>query len=692
MKKALVIRLVAGIAIASIAGYVRAAEGTDGKAVSIVFYVSPAGDDRNDGSEEKPFATLERARDAARRAGEGPVTIHLASSAFRLTKTFELDERDANTTFKGTEGTRITGSVVIPNTAVQLVKDAAILERLLPEARGKVVAIDLHALGITDFGELGPRGFRRPYIPAPIELIVNGEPLTVAQWPNPGEKPVAMGRVIDPGPVTRKGVKPTRGGKFTFKTDRPLRWTQARDIWLTGIFNQGWADNTVKIASIDIEEKSFTTVHPDMYGFAGPAGFRGWRALNLLEEIDLPGEFMADSATGKLFFLPPAGVDLASVPLEVTVVKTPLVAMEGATNVIFDGVDFENSRGMGVYIERGANNRIQNATLRNLGMVAVSVGNGIAPDPDFRHGFTGVPISRELGSWHEHIYDNPEYDRDAGTGHGVVNCHIYNIGAGAISLGGGNRLTLTPGGNFVDNCRIHHFNRWDRTYKGAVNIEGVGNRISHNVIHDGPALAIYLHGNDHVIEYNDIRRVVLEGHDMGALYIGRDPTERGNIIRYNLWRDLALQHMNFCLYFDDSGGDALQVYGNVFYRAGNRATVFLTGGSDFLVENNLFVDCRQPIVQQGFRGGHLNIFRERMELMKYDQPPWSKRYPEMAGYFQAARPRNNVVRNNLVIKGDDPRLTANPKDGDFSLKPDVDTGIENWQPIPFDKIGLRPKE
>lgn len=653
------------------------------------FYVSPVGVDKDPGSKEKPFATLERARDAAREAGPGSATIHLASGAYRLTNTFELDERDSNTTFKGTKGTRITGSIVIPNTAAKPVKDAAILERLLPEVRGKVVEMDLHALGITDFGELGPRGFARPFIPAPIELIVNGEPLAVAQWPNPGERPVAMGRVIDRGPVPRNGDKPTHGGKFTFETDRPLRWTQARDIWLTGIFNQGWADNTVKVASIDSAAKSFTTVHPDMYGFAGPAGYRGWRALNLLEEIDLPGEFMADAATGKIYVLPPEGVDLKAVPLELTVMKTPLVAIEGATNVIFDGVDFENSRGMGVYIERGANNRIQNATLRNLGMVAVSLGKGIAPDPDYQHTFTGAPISRDLGSLYVHKYDNPDFDRDAGTGHAVVNCHIYNIGAGAVSLGGGNRITLTPGGNFVDNCRIHHFNRWDRTYKGAVNIEGVGNRISHNVIHDGPALAIYLHGNDHVIEYNDIRRVVLEGHDMGAFYMGRDATERGNIIRYNLWRDLATQHMNFCLYFDDSGGDSTKVYGNVFYRAGNRATVYLAGGSDFLVENNLFVDCNQPMQQEGFRGTHLAIIRQRMELMKYDQPPWSERYPEMAGYLKASRPRNNVVRNNLVIKGDDPRLTANPKDGDFSLKPDANTGIENWQPIPFDKIGLR---
>ena len=90
------------------------------------------------------------------------------------------------------------------------------------------------------------------------------------------------------------------------------------------------------------------------------------------------------------------------------------------------------------------------------------------------------------------------------------------------------------------------------------------------VQHDlAPALALYLHGNDHVIEYNEVTRVMLEGDDMGAFYMGRDPTERGNIIRYNYWHHLAPAHMTWCLYFDDSGGDSTKIYGNIFLKAGN---------------------------------------------------------------------------------------------------------------------------
>ncbi|HEX7262391.1 MAG TPA: right-handed parallel beta-helix repeat-containing protein, partial [Luteolibacter sp.] len=459
------------------------------------------------------------------------------------------------------------------------------------------------------------------------------------------------------GSVTRNGQKPEKGGIFEFKSDRPTRWAKATDVWITGLFENGYADNTVKVKSFDLEKKILTTVHPHMYGFTSGHSWNRWTALNLLEEIDMPGEYAIDRAAGKVYFLPPNGKNPGECRIEVSRLSTPLIAIEGATGLVLDGITLENARGMGVYMERGANNRIQNCTLRNLGMLAVSIGKGISADPDYRHGFTGTPVSRELGSWHEHIYDNPTFDREAGTGHGIINCSIYNIGAGAISLSGGDRMTLKPAGNFVENCDIHHFNRWDRTYKGGVNIEGVGNRIAHCKIHEGPALAIYLHGNDHVIEYNEITRVMLEGDDMGAFYMGRDPTERGNIIRYNYWHHLA-NHGNTCaLYFDDSGGDGSKIYGNVFQRAGaGLGTIFITGGSDFYVEQNLFIDCKRPIYPQGFRGGSFALFKKRMELVGWNRPPWSERYPEFAGYLEAKRPRNNRLGNNLVVKQDDPRF------------------------------------
>ena len=515
------------------------------------FHVAPNGNDANPGNAAQPFASLEKARDAARLAKGS--TVILAAGTYRLTKTFDLDARDSGTTFRAAPDAevRLSGSLAVPASAITPVSDPAVLDRLLPEVRGKVLEIAIPNLKPGDFGEIGPRGFRRPYIPAPLEVFIDDQALAISRWPNPGEPGEPIGKVLDRGSITRNGEKPARGGTFHFQSDRPQRWAKADDVWITGYFENGYADNTVKVKSFDLARKTLTTVQPHMYGFSSGKPWNRWTALNLLEEIDLPGEYAIDRAAGKVYFLLPAGKDPAQCRIEVSRLSVPMIAIEGASGVVIDGITVENSRGMGVYLERGANNRIQNCTLRNLGMVAICIGKGVAADPDYRHAFTGKPVSRELGSWHEHIYDNPAFDREAGTGHGVVNCHIHDIGAGAISLGGGDRLKLVSAGNFVENCDIHHFNRWDRTYKGGVNLDGVGNRVAHCRIHEAPALALYLHGNEHVIEYNEITRVMLEGDDMGAFYMGRDPTERGNIIRYNYWHNLAPAHMTWCLYFDD---------------------------------------------------------------------------------------------------------------------------------------------
>jgi hypothetical protein len=693
-------------------------------AAAAEFQVAPNGSDANPGTADKPFATLEKARDAIRgiQNSESRIqnTVVISAGTYRLAKTFELNEKDSGTIYKGQPGARIVGSIAIPNATVKPVTDPAILDRLVPEMRGQVLEVDLKALGITDFGDIGPRGFRRPYVPAPLELFVDDEPLSLARWPNPGQPGIPIGKVLDKGPVTRDGEKPGRGGIFEFNTDRPGRWSQAEDVWITGTFHiYGWADSTVKVKDFDLQKHTITTVHPHMYGFAGGRPWTRWIALNLLEEIDLPGEYMADKKNGKLYFLPPKGKEMDKCRMEISMLKEPLVAIEGATGVVFDGIGIECARGMGIYIERGANNRIQNCTLRNLGIVAVCIGKGIEPDPLYRHAFTGKPVSRELGSWLEHIYDNPATNRDGGTGHGIVNCRIYNIGAGGISLGGGDRRTLTPAGNFVENCELHHFNRWDRTIKPGVEIDGVGNSIRHCLFHDAPSSAIHLYGNNHVIEYNELHHVMLEGDDMGAFYMGRDCTEFGNILRYNYFHDIGAgnPHNTYGIYFDDSSCGT-EAYGNVLVRGGTAAAFLIGGGKYHKVHDNIVVDSALAIHHdnrsQNFGAKHLKRFRIFWDALDAGKPPYSTAYPELAKYWedkpsQSACPveRNLFVncktltrgklewgpyKDNLMIK-EDPGFVDLAR-RDYRLKPDakVFTLIPNFQPVPFEKMGLIRKD
>jgi hypothetical protein len=359
------------------------------------------------------------------------------------------------------------------------------------------------------------------------------------------------------------------------------------------------------------------------------------------------------------------------------------------------------------------------------------MGMGVEPDTKNRHNFTGTPVSRQLGSWHEHLYDNSTFYRDAGYNHGVLSCDIYGIGAGAISLSGGDRLTLKPGNNFVRNTRIHDYNRLDRSYKAAVNIDGVGNRVANNLIYDAPHMAIYVHGNEHIIEYNHVHHVALESSDMGWFYMGRDPSNFGNVVRYNFVHHVGVTDSGIegdrttgvsGLYLDDLTSGT-KVYQNVFYKVGRqRGAYFVNGGSDNVCENNIFINCEiahyasapfktwmKSNLHWFTEGG---LYHQRLHAVDYLNPPYSERYPRLRGILtdEPEQPKRNMVRNNLFVNNDqlfkfngEPKSTitgnweimsdpgfVNPAGLDFRLRNDsvVFDKIPDFRPIPHNQIGL----
>ena len=197
--------------------------------------------------------------------------------------------------------------------------------------------------------------------------------------------------------------------------------------------------------------------------------------------------------------------------------------------------------------------------------------------------------------------------------YGVVGNDISEIGSHGTSLSGGDRKTLTPALNFADNNYIHHVGVF---YKQGVGISltGVGNRASHNLIHDGPRMGIMFSGNNLVIEYNEIRHVNLETEDTGAVYTGgRDwISSRGTVIRNNYFHDILgygkdetgrwiSPHFAWGVYLDDNTG-GVDVIGNIIARC-SRAGLHLHNGRDNHMESNVFVDNgRQQFEYNGWTG------------------------------------------------------------------------------------------
>ncbi len=125
----------------------------------------------------------------------------------------------------------------------------------------------------------------------------------------------------------------------------------------------------------------------------------------------------------------------------------------------------------------------------------------------------------------------------------------------------------------------------------------MGNRITGNHIHDLPHFGVWLHGNDHIIERNEIDHVCLDTNDAGALYMGRDFTGAGNVIRENYFHDLGEGDLVQAVYLDDcAGGDHRACTSSCAGRG-----MMIGGGRDNIVTGNAFVEC-QPAIHLDGRG------------------------------------------------------------------------------------------
>ncbi len=366
-----------------------------------------------------------------------------------------------------------------------------------------------------------------------------------------------------------------------------------------------------------------------------------------------------------------------------------MLKLAGVSNVTFHGLILEATRANAVEIRGGASNRIAGCLIRNIGNSGVVINGGL--------------------------------------GHGVVSCDFFDTGDGGVDMNGGDRQTLAPGGHFVENCHFQRQGRWSKCYVPAVHMVGVGLRASHNLIHDHPHCAILYSGNEHLIEFNEIHHIALETGDVGAIYSGRDWTFRGNRIRHNFIHHTGGVGMGSMGVYMDDCVSGTEVFGNIFYKV--HWAMFIGGGRDHQVVNNLFVDC-DPAVRMDGRGLDktpvwYNMVYDYMkqQLAAVPQPLYRERYPAINSldpYYSSTNgfpPEGNVIARNVCVgkwlevgwhaKPEMLRrennltnavgslvadISDNSKAADFAFRRDLATSVPGIQRIPMERIGLRDDE
>ncbi len=582
-------------------------------AAPATIYVSTKGNDAwsgrlaapNNGATDGPFASLARARDEVRKLkSAGPVTVQVRGGIYALPATLVLTAEDS-----GTEKAPIVWRAY-PGEKPAIIGGKTIGD--FQPYKGKILKADVGAQGLKDVY------FR--------QLLCNGRRMDLARYPNrDADHPVTGGWAYadgDPVPMYMDIPGEPRNVLHYKESDSRV-WAHPEEAEVMVFPRFNWWNDIIRIASIDRDKRTITLSADASYGIR--PGDR-YFVQNVFEELDAPGEWYLDKATSTLYFWPPDGVDPATMTVSAPAIRTILELQDGAANITFRGFTFECSEGNAIWLHGATNCLIAAGTIRNVGDY-----NG-----------SGVVIG-------------------GGKHNGVAGCDISYVGRDAISLDGGNRDTLEPAGNFADNNYIHHTGVF---YKQGVGVSanGVGNRISHNLIHDCPRFGIAWGGNDHVFEYNEIRHCDLETADCGAIYSWQvDWTKRGTQIRYNYLHDIigfgqengkwTSPHMNWGIYLDD-GTCGTHVYGNIVART-ILGGVHIHGGRDNVIENNILVDGRDSQVQfSGYAKGQHPVPMMTDTWKQFSGTPAYNKYP---GYVELTKSledawqmAGNVFQHNIV--------------------------------------------
>lgn len=675
------------------------------------FTVAPDGDDANPGTATRPFRTLERARDAVReRRKQGPlpaggVAIVLKDGVYpRLTGSFALSAEDSGTTAAPVVYCAAPGAHPILRagraiTGFRPLVDVPAAQRIPETARPHVMQLDLRAAGITDFGKLTPRGvdYYGPLVnvdtPSHLELFCNGVPMSLARWPNDTPKMSERFALIETGDqptVHADGRTMVKDSNLIYYSNpRQDAWANEPDPWIFGYWQYAYFSAYRRILGVEPDKKRMRVElggpgqHPDVVK-GSP-----YQGINLLCELDSPGEWYLDRATGILYFWPPA--PLQGSQMVVSMLEVPVITMDHVSHVILHGLTVEAGRQHGVTVKDSDDVLLAGCTIRDMGCKGAEIAGG--------HG-------------------------DA-----LVGCDLCYLGNAGVTLNGGDLPTLTPSGHVVENCHIHHYALWNRgAYQAGIDVKGVGVRMSHNLIHDAPQQAFLLGGNDHVTEYNEVHDVTHEAGDAGAWYMYGDVAalaERGNVVRYNYWHHLPYNETlgkyhcvcRMGIYIDNVNG-GVTVYGNVFSRVDVSSGAVFFGGSDDIIENNVFHRCRSAVNMDNRSWVYDKAYQgidAYMAKMKVTEPPWSVRYPRLTTIKPHTEDLTLIVRGNVVARNIavacDSFLSANPitaryariernwekgdpglrdADGsDFTLKPGAPALTDCFfEPLPLQKMGL----
>ncbi|NKL78436.1 right-handed parallel beta-helix repeat-containing protein [Rhizobium leguminosarum] len=467
---------------------------TGASAARAVFYVSPDGKDTWSGHLPKansrrtdgPFASIERARDAARQKG-GQNTIAMGNGDYYLAEPIVFDARDAGLIIAArcNETPVLHGGLIVHNWTAQ--------------ADGRWKA----SLKLPAGRDVG-------------DLFVSGARQTQARFPN---------APLDGDP--RKGwlfaAKCTQDDdlwhgntRFCFHAgDLPISKNAAGLVaHIVGGFHPGsqWGSDTLPVVSIDTANRAINTQGTGYFFTAEGSRYFLTGAAALL---DAPGEWWYDRTKGQLDYIPTDRLPTSSTA--VAGILPTFFRLDGADGMVVSGLQFRDGdpRGSGKF---GTDTRSFGAIrldhsdgVRLLGNSIDNVGVGIHVSESRDVLIAGNVIGDVAGNG---IYVGTTYGSfGKSDGARILSNHIHDIG----------RVYFETAGIWfqaADSIRIAH-NLVENT--AQFGIAGGSLWGAQDAVHDA------------VIEHNEIRNANQQTADGGAIKLmGEQADLLNSSIRYNL--------------------------------------------------------------------------------------------------------------------------------------------------------------
>lgn len=603
----------------------------------IIIHVDSKSTFAGDGSEAKPFQTIEAAKTYLRskdhRKKTAEVIIHAGIYPQELTLTFTSEDSGTEKypviyRAAGDGEVRMTSAITLNHMNFQPISEKAVLNRIPTEAQSKVGVLDLQDYPLDwSMLEYLSRTSDGRYPPGYVYLSLNDKRQELAKYPNAGWQYIY--NVVKQGELQSSGTKGERG-EWKYTNLRPERWTQADQAVIRGYLGSEYAMDWTTFGGVNLESKTMFLGWKSIYGVA--AGHR-WRIENLLEEVDSPGEFFIDKNTKKLYYYPPYKLKTTD-KLTISTHSKTYIKTDGASHIIFDGINvYDNVDGNGYHIVNSDHITVRNATIKNIG------------------GQHGAYV-------------------DDSTNTLIEACTFTDLSNYGVELnGGGNKETIESGGNRVANCHFYNWGTGGSMFaKYAVCIgrnsynSTIGDIVENNIIHGQPnGQAIQYGGLENQMRYNEMHSLTQDAADMGVVYCGRKMNEWHNELSYNYIHTFApifeARYKLQGIYWDDWESGQI-AHHNIIVPGSKKSTAGnLFVGADSYYCENIIVNSATG-VHASDRGStvHSTAYNTTSPTHKANSPAILEKYPRILEYREQLDKdnrlllcANNVFCNNLSV-------------------------------------------